>query len=230
MTLLRQWREIRTSLPEDWGDARLLLRVDDEGRAERASALLAPLMSGRSGPEVRFTCARVGGPGEDALRRLLGRLERERIGGRLELVSATSTSEQGHATTPARTDAAAPATGRPTWRAEPLAPDWDAELAGLPDDWSDIYAEVELDSSDHLERGALLLGPVNPARDGERLAFRFRCARRFGYGAPAAMVRRCLERLDGEGITGRLRILRALSDTQPVDTQGPVWYVGGRAV
>jgi hypothetical protein len=59
---------------------------------------------------------------------------------------------------------------------------------------------------------------------------RFRVARRFGYGASAGMVRRCLERLDREGITGRVRILRALSDSRPVATQGPVWYVGGKSV
>ena len=230
MTLLGQWREVRASLPEDWGDARLLLRLDDPGRAERANALLAPLMSGRYGSEVRFTCARVGGPGEDALRRLLSRLDRERIAGTLELVSATPTGEQGHATTPVRTDAARPVGPESAARWSPLAPEWDEQVAGLPADWSDIYAEVELDSCDYLERGALLLGPVNPARDGDRIAFRFRCARTFGYGAPPAMVRRCLERLDGERITGRLRILRALSDTQPVYTQGPVWYVGGKAV
>jgi hypothetical protein len=41
-------------------------------------------------------------------------------------------------------------------------------------------------------------------------------------------VRRCLERLDAAGIPGRVRIVRALSDTQPVATQGPVWYVGGK--
>jgi hypothetical protein len=27
-----------------------------------------------------------------------------------------------------------------------------------------------------------------------------------------------------------LRILRVLSDTKPVGTQGPVWYVGGKVV
>ena len=93
-----------------------------------------------------------------------------------------------------------------------------------------MYAEVELDSSDYLERGALLLAPVNPARVQERLAFRFRAARRFGYGASGGMTQRCFERLDGEGITGQVHVLRALSDTKPVYTQGPVWYVGGRAV
>jgi hypothetical protein len=64
----------------------------------------------------------------------------------------------------------------------------------------------------------------------ERPALRFRVARRFGYGASAEMARRCLERLDDSGIPGQLRVLHALSDTKPVYTQGPVWYVGGRAV
>jgi hypothetical protein len=44
------------------------------------------------------------------------------------------------------------------------------------------------------------------------------------------MVRRCLARLDEEGIPGEVRIVLALSDTHPVGTQGPVWYVGGKAV
>jgi hypothetical protein len=43
-------------------------------------------------------------------------------------------------------------------------------------------------------------------------------------------VRRCLERLDESNIRGVVRVLRALSDTHPVATQGPVWYVGGKAV
>jgi len=44
------------------------------------------------------------------------------------------------------------------------------------------------------------------------------------------MVRRCLGRLDDAGIPGAVRILRALSDSQPVATQGPVWYIAGKAV
>jgi len=43
-------------------------------------------------------------------------------------------------------------------------------------------------------------------------------------------VRRCFERLDANGIVGRIEILRSLADTRPVGTQGPVWYVGGKAV
>jgi hypothetical protein len=103
-------------------------------------------------------------------------------------------------------------------------------VAGLPPDWSDLYAEVELTSTDYLDRAALLLAPVNPARYGDTPGFRFRVARRFGYGASPEMTRRCFERLEEEGVRGEVRILRALSDTKPVATQGPVWYVGGRAV
>ena len=64
----------------------------------------------------------------------------------------------------------------------------------------------------------------------DRTAFRFRVARMFGYGASPEMTRRCLERLDAEGIPGRLTVLHVLSDTHNVATQGPVWRVAGKAV
>jgi hypothetical protein len=169
--------------------------------------------SGRRGKQIRFSVARRGtGVGADGIRRLLQRLDRERIDGDLELVA----SEE-------------PAQVAPRVRAG-LASAWEQALAGLPPDWTDIYAEVRLHSTDFLERAALLLSPVNPARYGGPTGFRFRCARSFGYGASPDMVARCLERCDAEGITGEVEILRALSDTFPVGTQGPVWYVGGRSV
>ena len=42
------------------------------------------------------------------------------------------------------------------------------------------------------------------------------------------MARRCFERLDERRIEARPRVLRVLSDTDPVATQGPVWLVGGK--
>ena len=51
---------------------------------------------------------------------------------------------------------------------------------------------------------ALLLAPVNPARAGGEPGLRFRVARARGYGASPPMTRRCLERLDEEGIRGEL--------------------------
>ena len=77
---------------------------------------------------------------------------------------------------------------------------------------------VELRSSDELAPAALALAPLNPSRHRGSLAFRFRVARRFGYGAAPEMARRCLERLDELGIPGELRLLEVLSDTQPVLT------------
>ncbi len=72
--------------------------------------------------------------------------------------------------------------------------------------------------------------PLNPARDRARAGFTFRSARRTGYGVSPAMARRCFERLDEEGIQARVTVLRLLSDTDNVATQGAVWYVGGKAL
>ena len=44
------------------------------------------------------------------------------------------------------------------------------------------------------------------------------------------MVARCLERCDADGIVGSVQVLRALSDTHPVLTQGPVWQISGQTV
>jgi hypothetical protein len=153
------------------------------------------------------------GTSPDLVTRLLARLDAERIHGVLAPVKVEEVA----------------AVGAPSRRAS-LGEQWEQAQTALPADWSDLYAEVELDSSDYLERGALLLAPVNPGRVKGRLAYRFRVARRFGYGASAEMTERCLERLDGEAIRGNFRVLWALSDTKPVYTQGPVWYAGGRAV
>jgi hypothetical protein len=100
----------------------------------------------------------------------------------------------------------------------------------LPPDWSDLYAEVELTSSDYIEPGALRLSPLNPTRPDARPLFRFRAARKFGYGASPEMLRRCLERLDEAGIAGALRILNVVSDSHPAKTQGPVWYAAGKVI
>jgi hypothetical protein len=212
--LADRWRQIERELPGDWSDARLLLRVSDPDEAEHAAAQLSPLTAGRSGNEIRFYTARRGaGASPDAVRRLMRRLDGDGIRGELELVASGQ-----------------PEPGVPAVERSRLAEEWDAALATMPPDWSDLYAELELTSSDHLERAALLLSPANPARYGGKPALRFRVARRFGYGASPDMVRRCLERMDEEAINGQVRVLRVLSGTDPVSTQGPVWYVEGKAV
>jgi hypothetical protein len=212
--LVDQWRAIERDLPEGWGDARLRLTVAEEGQCDRAAALLGPATPGRRGRVISFFAARRGaGPSRELVERLLRGLDRERIDAELELVGTDAAAE-------------APAPGEP----RSFVAAWEIELATLPDDWSDLYAEVELNSSDYLERAALLMAPLNPARYGGKPGFRFRVARRFGYGASTEMTLRCFGRLDEEGVRGAVRVLRALSDTRPVQTQGPVWNVGGRTV
>jgi hypothetical protein len=213
LALADDFRASLRQLPDDWGDARFTLKFRDAAHAARAAAALGGINPGRHGDTVRFYTARQGaGHGPDAVARALKRIDRQRLGGELALVSS---------------DRAEPVAE--TMRAT-LAAAWDAAVAGLPPDWSDVYAEVELTSSDHLERAALLMAPTNPARYSSRPGFRFRCARRFGYGAAPEMVRRCFERMDEEGVRGEVQILHALSGTQPWSTQGPVWYVGGKSV
>lgn len=211
MNLAEQWREIEVGLPADWTAVDATLTVSEDERVDQAALLLTPLTPGRSGNAFRLHVRR-GTPAA----RVLDRLDREGIRGRLDLVGAEERPER-------------PTAARPE-RARPLTAQWDELAKRLPADWSDLYAEVELDSSDFLQRGALLLAPVNPAHYGGATTLRFRVARRSGYGAAYGMTRRCLERLDEERITGRVRFLRALSATSHVATQGPVWRVGGRSV
>ena len=214
MRLVDQWTAVETGLDPRWHDARLDVVIVDETQRQRALALLGPASPGRAGTTIRFTTTRSGiGVGPEAARRLLRRLDEEGIDGTLTLVSSDDAP-------------AAPALAHAS-----LAGEWAAALALLPSDWSDLLCELELTSTDHLDKGALLLAPLNPVQPGTgRPGFRFRCAQSFGYGASPGMVHRCLARLDEAGIPGEVGILRALSDAHPVGTQGVVWYVGGKAV
>jgi hypothetical protein len=210
--LVEQFNELERELPGDWAEAKVVLVVSDAGRCSRAAALLGPTNPGRLGARILFTTVRHGGGvGPEGVRRLLRRLDQEDIRGGLELVTAREEP---------RTDLR---------RRESLRDQWKQALDGLPSDWSDLYAEVRFDSTDYVEPGALQLAPANPARSGPA-ALRFRCAHHFGYGVSPEMATRCFERCDAARFTGEIEILHALSDTNPVGTQGPVWLVGGRAV
>ncbi len=213
MALVTGFRALLRELPPDWSDARFALRMSDPERAARAARLLGGIGAGRHGDTVRlFTARRGSGLGPDVVARALGRVDDARLTGELELVTSGRAEPVSE-------------THRPS-----LAGSWNTAVAGLPPDWSDVYAELELTSTDHLERAALLTSPLNPARFGGRPGFRFRVARSSGYGAAPGMVRRCLERLDEAGIRGEIGIVHALSDSKHWSTQGPVWYVGGKSV
>jgi hypothetical protein len=218
MRLAQHWQLIEENLPADWEEARVSLTTEQPGELERAAQVLGPLNPGRSGQKLVFSIRRAGGAsGPEAARRLFGRLDADRVWCVLELEDVRATSELERPEPPTR-------------EALPFVKAFDAALEELPPDWSDLLCELELTSSDWLPRAALLCAPINPTRSPEVTGFLFRCARRVGYGVSPGMARRCFARLDAEGITGSVRVLRSLSDTQPVATQGPVWYVGGKVL
>jgi hypothetical protein len=209
-----QWEElVLGELAAGWSEVQIRLTVEQASETRRAATLLAPAQPFRGGLDtVSFRVARDGsGPSTESVRRLLLRLDAERLHGALAVVSSR----------------AAPV-ALPIRPPDTLPESWAAALATLPGDWSDLLGEVELDSSDYVERAALQLCPINPRRVGEGSVLEFRSASSFGYGASPGMVRRCFERCDTDGIRGRVRVVRVLSDTRPVATQGPVWQIGGR--
>lgn len=214
MGAVEQWAEIETGLPEAWSEA--WLAFAPEGDASQAGAILAPLAPGRVGDELRIHLTRAGSGAERA-RNVLGRLDERRVWGDLRLLDSSAVA-QPTATATLR---------RP---AQALAEAWDSVRAGLPPDWSDVLCQLDLDSSDHIARAALLGAPLNPTRVPRENAVRFRASGRHGYGASPGMVRRCFERMDAEGITGRISVVLGLSHSDHAVTQGPVWRVAGRSV
>jgi hypothetical protein len=209
--LVERWNHVESGLDPRWTEVTLSLAIHDDTARSRAAALLGPAGPGIRSQEIRFSVSTRGtGIGPEAARRLLGRIDDEGIVGRLELVESRG---------------ARPEPERP---ARSLAAEWQAALEGLPSDWSDLVAELELDSSADIDRGAVLCAPINPTSSTERPGFRFRCASRYGYGSSAGMAGRCLARLDEAGITGHVRITRAMSDVHPVGTQGATFVVGRR--
>jgi hypothetical protein len=215
--LVDQWGALERRLPGDWETVALRLRTEQPEDLSEAARILGPMNVGRAGDELALTIRRAGGAsGAEAARRLFGRLDDARIwcileqeGVRVSETDPTAAVEQPR---------------------EPVAASWDAALAQLPAGWSDLLCRLELGSSALLARAALLCAPLNPTREDDKVAFTFRCARRTGYGVSPEMARRCFERLDEEGIEGRVTVLRALADAHHVATQGAVWYVGGKAL
>jgi hypothetical protein len=220
--LAAQWDMIVSQVPSDWRELGVKLRLARPNDVTRAAALLGSLSPGVAGDELHLRATPAGEAGPRVVRRHLARLDEQGIRGTLELASTD---------VPAAAEAAAqPETAPSDAPTASLALARDKLVAGLPEDWSDLLAVLELRSSDELAPAALALAPLNPSRHRGSLAFRFRVARRFGYGAAPEMARRCLERLDELGIPGELRLLEVLSDTQPVLTQGPTFVVSDRAV
>jgi hypothetical protein len=211
VSVAQQWNAIGSKLPEGWARASLRLELRDREAADQAAAMLGPAGPYRAEPTVLlFGVARDGSAtSPDNIVRLLRRVPV----GTLSL-SGSQAAPQKTATRPISA----------------LTEAWDTALASLPPDWSDVFAEFQLPSTDFIERAAVLCVQMNPRRDGQRAAMRFRAARQTGYGVSPEMARRCFERCDAEGITGTVTILRVLSDSRHVGTQGPVWISSGQTL
>jgi hypothetical protein len=215
--LVDQWGALERRLPRDWEAVALRLRTEQPDDLSEAARILGPMSVGRAGEELALTVRRAGGAaGPEAARRLFGRLDEARIWCLLEQrgVAVAEPTEHGTAAT----------------HLPPVAEAWDAVLEELPAGWSDLLCFLDIGSSALLPRAALLCAPLNPTRDHARVGFTFRCASRKRYGVSRGMARRCFERLDDEGIEGTPSVLRVLSDTDHVGTQGAVWYVAGKVL
>jgi hypothetical protein len=210
MSVARQWKVIGSELPDSWARASLRLELHDRAAADQAAATLGPTGPYRVSPTIlQFSVARDGSAlGPQGITRLLARIPRGTLS--LSNSQASPRLEEREVTS--------------------LVEGWDAALAGLPSDWSDLYAEIEFTSSDYIEPAAVLCIQMNPRRDGTRAAFNFRAGRQAGYGVAPGMARRCFERCDEKGIRGSISVLRVLSDTHLVATQGPVWLSGGKTL
>jgi hypothetical protein len=211
MKLVDQWRTIEARLPRDWQDVRLTVATEQASDLPRAAAVLGSAGAGRSGDQLVIHVRRSGPSSPAAVRRLFARLDDDRVWCILER------GEIGE-------EAPVVAEAAPS-----VAASWDAALAELPTDWSELLCRLEISGSDLLPRAGLLCAPINPTRDRDSLGFVFR-AGRVGYGVSEGMARRCFERLDEEQIEGSVTVLRVLSDTEPIASQGSSWIVAGRVL
>ena len=216
MRLVEQWSEIQAALPQGWQRAAVTLELENADDADRAAVVLGPAAPWRVGSRFRIDVGRQTGPvGADPglVERMLARLDGEGIAGGLELAA----TEEADAAPEVSTRRSA-------------AEEWQELVDALPPDWSHALIRLTLDSSDYVDRAALLLAPANPQLVDGRSTLQIRVANQVGYGVASEMLRRCLERLDHEAITGRIEIVQTVSDAHPVATQGPVFRLGGRSV
>ena len=201
MALVGDWEQVERGLPAGWADARVLVTLEEPGEIDRvtraARARCSRSAGGRRRVSIRIARSG-GGPSPEALRRALARLDARaaprRALARRGRVGAASRAER------------APAPD--------AAESWDAALADVPADWSDLLGEIELDSSDYLDRGRR---PARPAQPAPRR--RGRCDCSSGARAASATAPRrgwCAAASSAAtppGSTGGSRSCACLSDT-----------------
>ena len=222
--LVDQWRTVETELPPDWSSARLRIRPEDPAEAGEVGRILGPMTAGRVGDEIVVTVERAGGR-----RRAAGGSAPVRISRRGTRLVRDRAAPRSSTRPPP------PARSRPS--------------RGSPSPGSTLRGSVARRAGDPAARTGATCWPRSRStrattstagrccahrstRPATVTASRSRSGARSraGYGASAAMAGRCFARCDEEAITGRVSILRTLSETDLIGTQGPAWRVGGKVL
>jgi hypothetical protein len=88
-----------------------------------------------------------------------------------------------------------------------LADDFQQILDALPPDWTDLEVDLRIDDESQYVDTAVALSQVN-AQPYSRAEWHWRLlvAHSFGHAAAAETVSGVLEKLDGEGVAGELRV------------------------
>lgn len=88
-----------------------------------------------------------------------------------------------------------------------LAEDFQDVVDTLPDDWTDLALDLRIADESRYVDAAVMLSQVN-AQPYSRAEWHWRInvAHRFGHAAASETVRGVLAKLDGEGISGEMRV------------------------
>ena len=156
MKLVDQWRTIEDGLPPGWEDVRLTLTTEQPATCRARPRCSARSTSARSARRSSSTSPAPPAP------------QGAQTAG---ASSSGSTDDRTWCTS-----------SRPPWSCRrqrrirraadaassgaSVAESWDAALAPLPSDWTDLLCELEIESSTLLDRTALLCAPLNPTRAG----------------------------------------------------------------
>lgn len=91
----------------------------------------------------------------------------------------------------------------------PLAADFQQILATLPPDWTDLEVDMRIEEESQYVDTAVALSQVNAQvyqHPREGWHWRLLVAHSFGHAAAPETVKGVLEKLDGDGVRGELRV------------------------
>ncbi len=90
-----------------------------------------------------------------------------------------------------------------------LAADFNRIVDALPPDWTDLEVDLRIDDESQYIDSAVALSQVNAQpynRPGDGWQWRLLIAHSFGHAAAAETVMGVLAKLDGEGVSGEMRV------------------------